>query len=93
MTAPAQFSVLREQIVPSAPRPGVTRRLVAITYQLAARPPQIVLIPATELPDLVFLEEHPAETQAPANLLAEGQIIRNQRIQDQINRTPRTTAG
>lgn len=90
MTAPAQFTILREQIVPSAPRVGETRRLVAITYQLAARPPQILVIPATELPDLVFLAEHPEETEAPPALVEQGVTIRNQRIQDQINRTPRT---
>ncbi len=61
---------------------------MAITYQLAARPPQIVLIPAEELPDLVFLAEHPQE-EAPPELVQEGQELRRRFIQDQISRTPR----
>ena len=87
MTTPA-FSILREQVITSTPRPGQSRRLVAVTYQLAARPPQVVIIPAGELPDIAYLETHPGEAEAPANLLEEGRIIRNQRIQAQIDRAP-----
>ncbi len=87
MTAPAQFEILREQVITSTPRPGQSRRIVAVTYSLAARPPQVVFIPAGEVPDIVFLETHPQETEAPANLVEEGRIVRFRRIQAQINRT------
>ena len=89
MTAPAQFTILREQILPSSPRPGEVRTLVAITYQLAARPPQVILIPEADLPDRVFLKDHPQETEAPPELVEAGQELRRQHIQSQNNRTPR----
>lgn len=89
MTAPATFTILREQVLPSSPRPGQIRRLVAITYQLAARPPQVVVIPALDLPDITFLLENPQETKAPPELVEQGQRIRNQRIELQINRPAR----
>ncbi len=88
MTTPA-FTILRETLVPTAPRPGDNRRNLAITYALAARPPQVVIIRAEELPDLEFLRTHPEETEAPPALIQEGERIRNLRIQQQINRTPR----
>lgn len=92
MTAPAQFTILREQILPSAPRVGESRQLLAITYQLAARPPQVVVIPADQLPDLAFLAAHPEETEVPPGLLEEGQEVRNRFIRAQIDRTPPTAA-
>ena len=87
MTAPAQFTILREQVITSTPRPGQSRRLVAITYQLAARPPQVLVIPAGELPDVAFLEANPQVTEAPAELLEAGRRVRFARIQAQVNRT------
>ena len=91
MTAPAQFTILRERVLPSSPRPGETRLLVAVTYQLAARPPQVVVIPALDLPDITFLQEHPEETEAPPELVEEGLRIRNQRIELQIRRPLRAS--
>lgn len=87
MTAPAQFTILRELVLTSTPRPGQSRRLVAVTYQLAARPPQVLIIPAGELPDIAFLEANPQESEAPEHLLEAGRRVRFQRIQAQINRT------
>lgn len=93
MTAPAQFTVLREQIITSTPRPGVSRRLVVITYQLAARPPQVIVIPAGELPDIAYLEANPQEVEVPLDLVEAGQRIRNTRIQAQVNRVALPETG
>lgn len=86
MTAPAQFTILREQVITSTPRPGASRRLVTITYSLAARPPQVLVIPAGELPDVVFAETHPQE-EIPPDLVEQGQLVRTRHILAQINRT------
>jgi len=93
MTTPAQYTILREQVVPSAPGPGRTRNLVVITYQLAARPPQLVVIPATELPDQVWLAGHPGVTQVPPFEQQQGLEARRRFIQAQINRAPRPARG
>jgi hypothetical protein len=90
-TQQPRIRILTERIIETTPRPGVTERRAAITYQIPPRPPNVVFLDADLLPDLVWLRSHPASQEAPAAERARGDVLRRERIL--ANEQTRRTTG
>ena len=84
----AGIRIIREIFITSVPTPGTTERQLAITYQIAPRPPQVVIIPEAELPDRVWLLEHPGQTEVPADIQQRGDAARRQAILARLGELP-----
>lgn len=78
--------ILREVVIPSSPAVGETDRLVAITYQVPARPPQVILIRAEDLPDLAWREQNPGSEEVPPSVQQQGDRERRNRILQKLSR-------
>lgn len=84
----ANIRIIREVFVSSVPTPGTTTRQIAITYQIGPTPPQVIIIPESELPDRVFLAENPDATEVPAVIAAQGDAARREFILSRLGERP-----
>jgi hypothetical protein len=60
--------ILSERAFDVSPSPGLIERQVAITYQIAPLPPNVVFVKADELPDYSWRKANPATTELPASV-------------------------
>ena len=79
-----EIKVLADRIITTNPAPGEAVNTVAVTYRIEPRPPEVIFIPAADLPDVAYRLEHPTEGQAPAKLRKEGDAVRRQRIEARL---------
>lgn len=93
MTSPP-IRILRERVLTTTPQPGETVRRVAIIYAVGPRPPQVLFLLESDLPDRVWRNENPGKTDVPKTVQAEGDAKRRELIEaDQATRgepAPRT---
>ncbi len=80
MTSP-RIRILRERVLTSTRSPGTVTRRIAITYSIGPRPPQVLFVPAEELPDWAWRNENPGAAEVPADVLAEGDVKRRELIE------------
>ena len=64
------IEVRSQRLVTTAPVPGETVDLVAVTYRIAPNPPQILFFPLEDLPAWVFRKANPGK-EVPAAVEAE----------------------
>lgn len=76
----AQIRIVNEAVLTVSPAVGESYRQVAVTYQMAPRPPNVVFIREDDLPDLVWRRDHPKETTVPPQIQAQGDKVRRDRI-------------
>jgi len=72
--------ILRERTITSQPAAGESARLIAITYQIAPLPPNVVFIPESELPDRQWVIDNPELTEIPEEVQQAGDGVRRQNI-------------
>ena len=92
---PQRINIISETPQVTFPRPGEPVTMIALTYQIEMGPPRTAWVEQTELPDLVYLATHPEATEAPADLVRQGDEARKVAIRRDIERrarmpTPRT---
>ena len=75
-----QIRIVDEAVLTVSPAVGESYRQVALTYQMAPRPPNVVFIREDDLPDLVWRRDHPKEKEAPPQIQAQGDKVRRERI-------------
>jgi len=85
MTSP-RIRILSERLLTTSPEPGETAATVALTYQLPPRPPSVVFVPADQLVDVVWRQEH-ATGKIPVDLVDIGDKVRRKAIEAQLSRS------
>ena len=80
-----RIRILSERYLTTSPEPGETVATVALTYQLPPRPPSVVFMPADQLPDVTWRQEH-ATGKIPAGLVEDGDKARRRAIEGQLSR-------
>lgn len=68
------------------PKPGEAVTQIALTYQVDTGPPRTVWIDQVMLPDLLYLATHPEATEAPADLVRQGDEHRRAAIKADIEK-------
>ena len=68
------------------PSPYEEQKMVMITYRVEGLPPRTMWIPKEELPDLMYLEEHPRESEAPEAEVTRGDWKRFQYVWEDLAR-------
>lgn len=83
MTSKPAIRILTERTMTVTPRPGETYDQVAVTYSAPPRPPGVVFLKASELPDLEYLRENPGK-EIPSGIKAQGDRIRRTAIEAKL---------
>jgi len=78
--------ILSETPQVTFPRPGEATTMIALTYQVDMGPPRTVWIDQVLLPDLIYLAAHPDVTEAPADLVRQGDEARKAAIRADIEK-------
>jgi len=89
-----QIKIIQELEQTTYEFPGQERKQVMVLYQAEGRAPRTVWIYKDLLPDLMYLEGHPGETEAPPDIEKKGDEVRTEAIRADLAkitaRRPRT---
>lgn len=87
-----RIRIISERVLTTTPAPGEIESKVAITYQVPPKPPSVVFVNQSDLPDLVWRRDHPAQDQVPEDVQQRGDQVRRQIIEREISRRPDRTS-
>lgn len=89
-----RIRIISERTLTTSPGPGRINRLISITWQVPPRPPEVLFVNEDDLPDLLWLKDHPGETEVPEEIRKQGDEARrrliNQQRSSRPSRGPRT---